>query len=262
MENTEQIRVTLLANEGIIIQYKQVKFLIDGIHVNQNESYSYCGLTEKTLKNLIIGKKSLFKNINYVLFTHCHPDHFTAEYTEDFLEKHHLDGFFIPDKPTRKLQSLREKALSKAKQTWFLNQSLGQKKEIQLTENVSLTTFRSIHTGKKFTDTEHFCYLLNFGGQKIFIIGDSNYDVKYFSGLLTEENIEIAFINPLFLNLLRGRRVINKALKPDRIVVYHLPFADKDDLNLRKKVVNNKEKYRNELPPIDILWDELQELVF
>lgn len=260
MEETRQIRVTLLANEGILVQFNGTKVLIDGIHENNTEPFS--GLSKQVLDDLLAGYKPLFQNIDFILYTHCHPDHFTVWCTEAFLEKHRVKGLFMPDRQTQEFPSLRQTARRQAEHLWLLDLPLGEKQEIQLAEDFSLTVFRSIHAGEQFADVENYCYLLNFAGRKLFIIADGEYNAPYFSNMLAGETIEVAFINPMFLNQRAGRQVITQALKPKRLVVYHIPFADRDKVGFRKLVPHDIEKHQNSLPPIDILWDELQEIVF
>lgn len=254
----DDLRVTLLANEGILLQFKNTKLLIDGIHENSSEMFS--GLSKRVLSELLEGSTSLFQNIDYVLFTHCHYDHFSAWCTESFLQNHRVKGLFLPDRQTAELFSLRQTALRQADQIWLLDLPLSVKRTSQLTADISLTVFRSNHAGKQYADVENYCYLLDFNGQKVFIIADGAYEADYFARMLEGETIDAAFINPLFLNQHEGRQVITQALKPSRVVVYHIPFADKDR-GFRELVKKDIKKYQSSLPPIDVLWDELQEIV-
>lgn len=258
MKNIDPLRVTLLANEGILLEFKNTKLLIDGIH--DNESGMFSGLSKRVLADLLAGTSPLFQNVNYVLFTHCHPDHFTAWSTEVFLRNRRVKGLFMPDRQTLEFMSLRQTALRQADQVWLLDLPLGTKKVVNLAEDVSLTVFRSNHAGKQYADIENFCYLLDFSGRKVFIIADAAYDSAYFAQMLAQETIEAAFVNPLFLNLPEGRAVITQALKPAKVIVYHIPFADRD-VGFRRMVKKDIEKYQGSLPPIDVLWDELQEMI-
>lgn len=262
MDETTSIEVTLLANEGILIQWNGIKILIDGMHENENEMFS--GLSQNILEDLIAGEKPLYRNIDYILFTHCHFDHFSADVTEAFLKEHRVKGFMLPDRQSQEFTSLRDTAKLQADKTWLLDLPLGDKKEIKLSESkgFSLTVFRAIHAGEQYLDVENYCYLLNFNGRKIFIIADSDYDSNYFSKMLPDDTIETAFVNPLFLSIGGGRDVITHALKPEKLVVYHIPFEDKDPAGFRKLTMRNIERYRSSLPPVFVLWNELQTIVF
>jgi len=68
------IQITLLANEGIMVQVGRTKFLIDGLHQNDGEFFS--GLSQTVRQDLLDGEKPLFQGMDYLLFSHCHYDHF------------------------------------------------------------------------------------------------------------------------------------------------------------------------------------------
>lgn len=252
------IKVTLLANEGILLQCNGTKLLIDGIHENTTELFS--GLSKQVLEDLLEGKKPLFQNIDYIIFTHNHRDHFSAEFTEAFLKKHLVKGFIIPDRQTCQYPSLRETAKLRAEKLWLLDLPLGQLMEIKFTEELSISVFCSLHAGEEYKNLENYCYFLNFNGRKMLIIGDSEYNAQYFIETLNRETIDVLFINPLFLNLISGRKVI-KALNPKKVVVYHIPFEGEDKLRFREMVLNDIKKYKNSLPSTEILWNELQEII-
>lgn len=250
------VRITLLANEGILVQSGRTKFLIDGLHENNGEYFS--GLSKQVCQDLLDGEKPLFQDIDYLLFSHCHYDHFSAALTEQYLKKHRVKGLFMPDQSTRNYSSLRDVAHIKSDLTWLIDLPLGQKQTIQLEHNINLTVFRSVHAGHQFIDVEHYCYLLDLAGYKLFIIADSYDDAAYFSSMLEGEPIDVALVNPMFINRYAGRVVITQALKPQQIIVYHIPFEDHSEHGFRKIVPHDIRKYQASLPPISILWDELQ----
>lgn len=252
--------MTLLASTGMLIEADGVKFLIDGLHKKNSTTFS--GLSAEVLADLCEGKKELYQNINYLIFTHLHEDHFSAEYTEKYLESNSVDGFFAPEILKEKYISLNNKVEQNSDQSYYFDLSLGEKQTIRLSDDFSIEVFSAVHAGDQYADVENYCYLINFGGRKLFIISDSDYDSEYFSKMLKNEDIEAAFINPLFLNNKRGREVITEALKAERLIVYHIPFADDDKYRMRNMVKRDAEKYKDQLPEINILWNELQNLSF
>lgn len=252
--------MTLLASTGMLIEADGVKFLIDGLHKKISTTFS--GLSAEVFADLCEGKKELYQNINYLIFTHLHEDHFSAEYTEKYLESNKVEGFFAPEILKDKYISLHNMVEQNSEQSYYFDLSLGEKQTIRLLDNLSIEVFSAVHAGDQYADVENYCYLINFAGRKLFIISDSDYDSEYFSKMLKNKDIEAAFINPLFLNNKRGREVITEALKADRLIVYHLPFADDDKYRMRNMVKRDSEKYKDHLPEINILWNELQSLSF
>ena len=259
MYNNKGICITLLANAGILLHFNDTSILIDGIHVNEGAPFS--GLSDQMLSDLIDGK-NIFKNIDFILFTHCHTDHFNANYTERFLMNNHVKGLIMPNRQTQKYSSLRQTGLMQADHMVLLDIPLTLKKYFQLTYDISLTVFNSVHAGEQYADIENFCYLINFCGVQLFIIGDADFRSEYFEKMLHDAKIDIAFVNPLFINNKRGREVINNAIKPKHLVIYHIPFKNDDKIKFRKLVSNDILKHNDDLPPVTVLWNELQEKVF
>lgn len=260
IKQNNKINVTLLASTGIIIEADGIKFLIDGL--NKKISTTFSGLSAEVFADLCEAKKSLYKNINYLIFTHLHEDHFYAEHIKKYLESNKVDGFFAPELLKEKYSFLSKKIEQNSAEKYFFDLSLGEKRRIELSENLSLEVFSAVHAGEQYADVENYCYLINFAGRKVFIISDSDYDSEYFSKMLKNEDIEAAFINPLFLNNKKGREVITEAIKAKRLIVYHIPFADDDKYRMRNMVSRDAEKYKDKLPEINILWNELQSLTF
>ncbi len=258
METNRAIVITLLANEGIILEFGGTKFLIDGLHENLEGVFS--GLSQSVLDDLMCGEKPLFQNIEYILYTHCHYDHFSAPLTELFLKQHPVKGLLMPDRQTDQYAALRDIAQHRADRLWLLDLPIGEKQDIRLRADLSLTVFRSFHAGKQYLDVENFCYVLNLDGRKLLIIADAAEDAEYFSKMLAGEEIEIALVNPMFVNRFGGRKVINEAIRPEKLIVYHIPFADRGEHGFRKIVPHDVKKYQGILPPITVLWDELQEI--
>ncbi len=230
--------------------------LVDGLHKSTNTTFS--GVSESVLDKLFNAEESKFKNINYLLFTHLHVDHFSAEYTDEFLEIHNLKASFFPSGLKEKHKSLIKKIDEKSAVSYYFEMELGEKKIIDIGDNFSLTAFPSLHAGEQYRDVENYCYLINFAGKKLFIISDSDYDAEYFKEILKNEEIDILFVNPLFINNPRGREVITKAISPKKLVVYHIPFKEDDKYKFRKMLSRDLKKYEDILPETIVLAEELE----
>lgn len=82
MENTQ---VTYIANEGVLIERNGKKVLIDAVHDFYDENYLPTPFTDF---NKMINRKDPFENIEYLLISHPHGDHFDPEMTIQFLNNH------------------------------------------------------------------------------------------------------------------------------------------------------------------------------
>lgn len=254
----DSIRVTLLANSGIIVEYKDHKLLIDG---TPGEIHGYFnGLSEEVLHDLLEGNKPLFRDINILLYTHCHHDHFSPEVTGALVEGHRVNHIMIPDKDSRSFVELRD-SLALSKTGLVLLDIPLRKRAGYEPDGIKIEAFRTRHAGEMYKDTEHYCYLICLGSKVILITGDSDYDPEYFRTMLEGIRIHAVFINPLFLNRREGRTAIAESIKPEKVIVCHIPFEGTPGTNLRRVAARDAVKYRDALPEIILLQDELQEII-
>ena len=80
---SDEIQVTLVANAGILLSFRGRKLLIDGLFRAEDTPFS-C-IPAKTLEKLLNGYPP-YDDIDYLLFTHYHTDHFSPEITRSYLE--------------------------------------------------------------------------------------------------------------------------------------------------------------------------------
>ncbi|MBP1919632.1 MBL fold metallo-hydrolase [Youngiibacter multivorans] len=256
-DNTESPRVTLLANSGIMLEYKGTKLLIDG---TPGEIHGYfSGLSDEVRNDLLEGKKPLFRDIDILMYTHCHHDHFSPEVTRALVEGQRTRYLMMPDKDSRPFVRLRESADMNEAKLWLLDIPLGKIAGYEL-DGIKIEAFRTMHAGELYRETEHYCYLIELGDKVILITGDSDYDPDYFKTMLSGIRIHAVFINPLFLNRREGRLALTESIRPDKIVVCHIPFEGTPGTNLRKIAARDAVKYKEILPEIILLQDELQEI--
>jgi len=258
-KESKNIKITLLANTGIIIDTGEDKFIVDGLHKSSGTSFT--GISENILEELFNPQQQLFTNIKHLIFTHLHVDHFSAEYTEEFIDKHKLNTAFFPSAFKKEYPVILKKLKQKSEKKYFFELDLGEKRKVNINENIFLKVFRSIHAGEKYSEVENYCYLFSFFGRTVFVISDSDYDSEYFKKMLKDEKVDLLLINPLFLHDPKGRKVIKDAVSPTRIAVYHIPAAEDDKYNLRKMVKRDLKRYADELPEAEVLSEELQQMI-
>jgi len=257
LNNDDSIRVTLLANSGIIVEYQEHKLLIDG---TPGEIHGYfSGLSDEVLHDLLEGKKPLFRDINILLYTHCHHDHFSPEVTRSLVERNRVNYLMMPDKDSHPFVKLRDSIALCNIGLVLLDIPLG-KRAVYRPDGIRIEAFRTMHAGEMYRETEHYCFLVYLGHKAILITGDSDYDPDYFRTILKDMRIHAVFINPLFLNRREGREAIVESIKPEKIVVCHIPFEGTPGTNLRKVAARDAVKHRDALPEIILLQDELQEI--
>jgi metal-dependent hydrolase (beta-lactamase superfamily II) len=88
------IEVTYIANEGVLITTSSHKVLIDALFDKPNPNYR--APSENMLEKMQLGRAP-FDEVNLVLVTHNHPDHFSPSFAARFMENN-PDVLFIAAK--------------------------------------------------------------------------------------------------------------------------------------------------------------------
>ena len=89
----KMLRVTLISNAGLLLEYDGITLLLDGIY--GREGHPFSNLAPETWRKLTAGEPP-FEKVDYLLFSHAHPDHFSPEMTMEFLCRREVKGVFLP----------------------------------------------------------------------------------------------------------------------------------------------------------------------
>ena len=233
----DTIKITYLVNAAILLEFRGIKLLIDGIYDEKGHYFS--NLSPEQWENLKKGKEE-FSNIDYLLFTHEHGDHFSPDRVREYLDCQIPKAIFMPKIGGLELSMLQKKAEMLNIPCALLDEAFCRKTVFKPEKDISVKVFHTRHLDKIYWDVPHFCYLLEFGEKKIFFTGDVDFNYEKFDGL---QNIwlDAVFINPIFNQSKRGKELLSEgAIKAKNKIVYHIPFAGDDKMQIRKIVEQRK----------------------
>lgn len=253
----DQIKVTLLANEGILIEHAGFKLLIDALHDKNRGGFS--PVSQENLKK-IISAEAPFDGVSYLIFTHCHEDHFSPDILLEYLLYNQVQMLFLPDIQSKEYEDLRKITELRKTNVQLLNLPLFKKNSVRLNDSSKLTYFNSIHAGNAYKDVENYCFLLELGQKNLFFLADADYNVDYFDEMLTDVSVNTLFVNLLYVNKPAGREIIRR-IHPEQLIVYHIPFEKDDTMHFRHIAQSDLKKYVDILPKTILLQDEMQEVV-
>lgn len=228
------LQVTLVANAGLLLEYNGTKLLLDGIFGKKGHPFS--APSPEMWQHMKEGRPP-FDNIDYLLFTHAHPDHFSPEMTLEFLQSRGVKGLFLPE----------DEAVQQSGLTGYLQQEriscavLSDQTNhtgYRITPDITVRAFRTLHLDKKFQSVPHFCYLITFGEKKILFTADIDY-VNEDLERIRSIRLDAAFVNPLLFGMLRRGRFLQCLPNAQRIVVYHVPFPPEDPMGMRPMLERN-----------------------
>ncbi len=220
------LEATLIANAGLRLACGGITLLLDGVF---GGGHSFSPLPADVWQDMLAGAPP-FEKIDYLLFTHDHPDHFSAERTLELLRRRSVRGVFLPDTPLTApvIEELRRRGLPAAVLSAATDRAV-----YRLAPEVTVRAFSTGHLDPKYADVRHFCYLLTVGEAKFLFTADVDYTAETLEGL---GPLRGAFVNPLFFSALRRGRFFKGALRAETVCVCHVPFAADDRTGERARL--------------------------
>lgn len=246
------LNIHYIANTGFLIENKGKKVMIDAIHTKQIDPYY--NVDNETINKIIDGIPP-FDNIDLLLFTHYHPDHFDGEATLKTLCNHPNTKLFSSKQTITRLKSLPEYNISLEQQLIYDEIELNTTKDFNI-NGVHFSAISLIHDGKSFTDVVNFSYLLKFDDQYIYHCGDAKPDLKNYENLGLEKlNIHYALLDFPYITLPSARKIVKDSINPKKILLMHIPNKDKDKHNWLGAIYKVVKRYGGELPGL-VLCEE------
>lgn len=231
---TEKLKVTLIANAGVLVEYAGTKILLDAIY--GSEGHSFSNLSAELWQSMLTGVPP-FEKIDYLLFTHTHPDHFSPEMVKEFLMRRAIKGIFLPQSSFSEDGELSSFLQEKQIPAVILQRQMGHA-VYHMESNVTVHAISTRHLDKQYVKVEHFCYLIRFDEKQILFTADVDYTTETFAAL-GDVRLRAVFVNPLFYSALRWKRFFQGVLNTEYICVYHIPFAEDDNMGIRQNLTRN-----------------------
>ena len=246
-----RLEVTYIANSGFMFSSGTTRVLIDALYLDADvwETPS-----KKIQKNLVNGAPP-FKNISHILASHYHADHFDASLVSRFLVNN-PKATLITNQQTDSVMQRVYKMDPQMKRPEQINimRSPMFGSNVYESGQLKVTSLSQKHMGKEDSKVESLGFLVELGGKKILHIGDADFTDENFAGFnLPDEHIDIAFIHYWFLLDCEGRRIIDTYIKPDKIVLTHVPYDE-----LRRNYTRIKEYY----PNVEVFINHMEKKTF
>lgn len=230
IETGETVKTTLLANAGILLEFRGTRLLIDGIYDERGHCFS--NLSAEQWEGLKAGTGE-FSGIDYLLFTHEHGDHFSPERVMEYLDHQKPKALFLPGEGSAALHALQEKAERLQIPCALLEEKVCRNTVFKPEEGICIKAVPARHLDKIYWEVPHFCYLLELGGKRLFFTADADFTYETFP-ILKGVLLDAVFMNPLMRHSKEGGRLFSEGMLQTKLsVVYHIPFAGDDAMQIR-----------------------------
>lgn len=227
----ECVEATLVANAGILVRGGGTGLLVDGIHDQGDHPFDRVAPDARARMR---EGGAPFQRLEYLLFTHEHPDHFTPRLVMAHLRHRRVKGLFTPDPRLGSAEAARlaRFAGERGVPQWAGSLEPGRAKTRDLGEGLSVTVIGGTHMGRKFGRVRNDSFLVSVGGVNLLFTGDSGHVPEHFAKPLAGVSLDAVFVNPAFYHHPDGQRCIDEVFRPREVVVCHLPDRENDVHNL------------------------------
>ncbi len=251
------VDITLIANAGIYLQWNTIGILVDGLY-NEN-GHPFSMVTESDMERMRQGQ-SPFEHLDYLLFSHEHPDHFTPDCVLKHIKQRPVQGLLLPDESTAspRFSHLLDHVRNQNIPHHTFGLEPGQTKITTLTGDLTITAIGTRHMGPQYQDVRNDCYLISMGGMHILFTGDADHVAEYYEEALSTVMLDAVFVNPIFYHNPKGQEIINTIFRPRHTIIYHMPFPEDDTLHFTYMVGRDTEKYKNPRIRTHVLAQEKQ----
>jgi len=214
-----QIDLTFLANEGVMIAVDNNKVLIDALFDNPHPNYE---APPKDMLEGMVSGQSPFDNVELVLITHNHPDHFSPSLGALFIENNPnavfmaaVDTVSAMKEHIKEWERVQDRIIS-------FDLKPGEMAE-RTVKDIPVKIFRTLHSGDR-ESPHNLMYLIKMNGRTIFHEGDSDGKLATFKKLgFEKEKIDLALVHFWFPLHPEGERIIQEVLQPEHTGLIHLP---------------------------------------
>ena len=245
------VKLTFIANEGVLIETHSHKVLIDALFDNPHPAYA--APSPDILERLETGQPP-FDAIDLVLVTHDHPDHFSIRSALRFLKKNPHSKLIAPADCLSLMRKSGEHWISVEPRVIPFDIGVDSKERHAL-DGIDLLAYRTLHSGD-LEDPWNLMYLIEMDGMTISHEGDSDGKRETFEKLgLTGQPIDLALVHFWFPLHPVGAGLLQEVLDPAHIGLFHLPLRLYTDAP--KKIAMISQYY----PDIFLLTESMEQRV-
>lgn len=234
----EHFSITYTSNTGLLIRYGSTKVLFDSLYGRKGHRFS--PLPADLERQIIMGQGD-FSNIDYLVFSHNHADHFSVSYLKAYLDRNDVKGIFLPEdliQESELVSCLKAKHIP----TMFFSRNPDCNRTVVLGDSFRLKAIPMYHQGEIYRQVPHFCFLMGCGKGQFLLTADVDFTQENFADF-SNMHLDGVFVNPLFFHSKEGQQILSNTLRPKEVFVYHIPFASDDVLSMRKMVERDCDKW-------------------
>jgi L-ascorbate metabolism protein UlaG (beta-lactamase superfamily) len=246
------LKVIYLASEGFLFSCSDKKVIVDALFdINVEEGLPprlHDHLNSKQLLQLERGS-SVFADIDLVLVTHHHDDHFTPCIVNRFLAYNKNANLVCPHTAESLLKRQTKNYEAYGSRVKVVNINKGQTESFKC-KDIQIKVLGLVHAYSEYNRTDiasqpsypHMAFYIQIQNFKIVHLGDAHVSVANFSPFkwIATQNIDVALVPYWFITKPEGLRIIGEYLNPEHVIVMHHHTGNRQEI--KRRVINLKDK--------------------
>ena len=216
------LEAELICSAGLRFTLGDSSILVDALN---QAIQSFRVISQETAKAILSGEPP-YTNVQGLLYTHLHPDHYAPALNAQFLQLHPgVKTFFPnPDSPDHGILNVGPFTV-----------------EYQYLE----------HTPCNYTWRKHYVLLISAGGVRIYVTSDASLDPAQHLAFLGNRHVDYSFWNSMYLSYPETRRLMDQV--SSKVYIYHMPEPEGDRSGFCRKAQLNLQRYPEELRKVTVL---------
>ncbi|NCB63839.1 MAG: MBL fold metallo-hydrolase [Clostridia bacterium] len=212
--------VTFLSNAGVILDLGGSTLMVDGLY--SAEGLPFSDVPEGLLDAL---------PADVLAFTHTHHDHLDQRKLAAYLENHPVKGLLLPPRVRADLHGAP---------AWVMRGTEGTAEFPGLV----IRWYRTPHLDH--ARPEHHSFVVKGGGITVLVAGDAMPSREHFVRMAAGERIDAMLATPIFLQDPEGRTLVKEVIRPQRLMLYHIPGPEDDVHGLSRMAERQVERWGDE----------------
>lgn len=224
-QNADSVTITFVSNSGIIITHGDIKIAVDALTEGMHNS-THVDPSSNAV-NEMHTCQGLFEDIDIILISHEHSDHFQADVVGKNMECNPQAITLCNEAVAQSMSNYENYEQIKDRIKISVPQEYGTITDT--IHGIGIKTFRIKHATPMFSSIINLAFLIDINGYRIFHGGDSRgeYIEELEAYPLYEENINLAFLHIDFFNKganenpEEGYKKEEKYIAADSIILIH-----------------------------------------
>lgn len=223
VSSASQVTITYLANEGIMVSAGDKSVLVDALFRNGVSGYER---HEPAELEKIETSKPPYDDVDLVLVTHFHADHFDAASVVRHLENNKTAELVTSEQVATKVQEAADDNESIAARIRARTPDV-KSRETGEFNGIRVDVLGLSHGGGRFEKVRNMGYVIHLGGKRILHVGDAQINNACFEPMKQfAKGVDVACLPHWMVEHPTGAAFIRDVLQPKQLVVFHIMPRD------------------------------------